>query len=578
MSLSVQIGLLLSLGTALASIVGFLYKHRGAVESPPVEARRPIASSLALFRSKWYVIGILVATGSWGLHVAALALAPISLVQSVIAGGLVFLTVVADRIFGFAVTRREWIGVALTATGLAVLAATLDGAGESAHSNWEAGRLSLYLTVCLGLGLATAVAARANLHGGTMLAVSAGLLWGGSDVAIKALSDRLGDGAAEVLLHPLALLILLASLVGLSVSARSLQVGKAVPVIAVTSAAANICTISAGPVVFGEPMPDDPLGLTVRIIAFALVIFAAAFTPPPIRAAGLDAERPARPPARVTASERSSTGSGLQTMKRTFVLFTVLAALAAGPVTLALAETLTGTDAADTLDGTAGPDQIYGEAGDDALSGMLGDDYLEGGPGADRIAGDRGADLAIGGTGDDTVEAGLESDVVYAGAGDDTVLGDAGADTIFGQAGADRLFGGAGRDRLYASGGGDVADGGAGADRITSDADGATLLGGSGQDVITAGGGGDIVARGGAGNDRIRTGAGTDTVVGGPGLDGIAAGAGNDQINARDRRRDRVHCDAGEDTVRADRFDILRDCENVAALTSDRTRGWPSRE
>jgi len=51
-----------------------------------------------------------------------------------------------------------------------------------------------------------------------------------------------------------------------------------------------VCTIAAGPIVFGEPVPDDPLGLVVRIAAFALVIFAAAFTPPPIRAAGLDPE------------------------------------------------------------------------------------------------------------------------------------------------------------------------------------------------------------------------------------------------------------------------------------------------
>ena len=291
MSLSVQIGLLLSLGTALASIVGFLYKHRGAVESPPVEASRPIRSSLTLFRSKWYVIGILVAMGGWGLHVGALALAPISLVQSVIAGGLVFLTVVADRIFGFAVTRREWIGVALTAAGLAVLAATLDGAGDSAHSDWAPGVLSVYLTICFGLGLATALSARSTAHGGTLLAASAGLIWGASDVAIKALSDNLGsDSAAQILIHPLALLILVASLVGLSVSARSLQVGKAVPVIAITSAAANVCTIAAGPIVFGEPVPDDPLGLVVRIAAFALVILAAAFTPPPIRAAGLEGE------------------------------------------------------------------------------------------------------------------------------------------------------------------------------------------------------------------------------------------------------------------------------------------------
>src|SRR3712207_6343772 len=113
MSLTVQLGILFALLTAFASIVGFLYKARGAVESPPIEWSRPVSSSLALFRSRWYVLGILVALGSWGFHVTALALAPISLVQSVIAGGLVLLTVVADRLFGFHVSRREWIGVAL---------------------------------------------------------------------------------------------------------------------------------------------------------------------------------------------------------------------------------------------------------------------------------------------------------------------------------------------------------------------------------------------------------------------------------------------------------------------------------
>ena len=72
---------------------------------------------------------------------------------------------------------------------------------------------------------------------------------------------------------------------GVAVSARSLQIGKAVPVIAITSVAANSFTIAAGPIVFGEPMPEDPLGLAVRISAFALVIAAAAFTPAPVRSA-----------------------------------------------------------------------------------------------------------------------------------------------------------------------------------------------------------------------------------------------------------------------------------------------------
>ena len=88
-----------------------------------------------------------------------------------------------------------------------------------------------------------------------------------------------------MLLHPLAFTIATLSLIGLAVSARSLQVGKAVPVIAVTSAAANVCTIASGPIVFGEPLPDEPAALALRIAAFALVIVAAALTPAPVRLA-----------------------------------------------------------------------------------------------------------------------------------------------------------------------------------------------------------------------------------------------------------------------------------------------------
>ena len=288
MSVSVQIGLLLALATAFASVLGFLYKHRGAVESPAVELGKPVRTSLALFRSRWYVLGIVIATGSWGLHVAALSLAPISLVQSVIAGGLVLLTVTADRLFAHEVTRREWIGVALAALGLAFLAATLEGGGNDAYSEWEAGRLVPYVGALAVLAFAVAAASRASPRHGVLLGASAGLFWAASDTSIKALSDQLGDGVGGVLLDPLAAVIALASFAGLVVSARSLQVGKAVPVIAVTSVAANALTIAAGPIVFAEPLPDDALGLVVRICAFGLVIVAAALTPAPVKAAQLE--------------------------------------------------------------------------------------------------------------------------------------------------------------------------------------------------------------------------------------------------------------------------------------------------
>lgn len=284
MSFSVQIGLLLAFATALTSIVGFLLKGRGAESAPPVELARPVASSLSLFRSRAYAVGIVVAMGSWALHVGALALAPISLVQTVIAGGLALLTVVADRVFGYSVSRREWIGVAITAIGLAVLAGTMSGVGDSRHSDYGAATLAAYVGCLGGFGVLAAAGARRVVAGGPALAVSAGLLWGASDVSIKALSGHLDDGPFGWI-HPLALVILVASLVGLAVSARSLQVGDAVSVIAVTSATANLCTIAAGPLVFGEPLPAHPLALVVRLLAFALVVVASALTPPPLRAA-----------------------------------------------------------------------------------------------------------------------------------------------------------------------------------------------------------------------------------------------------------------------------------------------------
>jgi len=277
---TVQLGLLLALVTAFMSILGFLLKERGAVRAPAVELRRPVASTVALFRSPIYTLGCVVATTSWGFHVAALALAPISLVQSVIAGGLVLVTVLADRVFGHEVSRREWIGVALTAAGLAFLAATLEGTADAAHGDYDGWALGLYVGAATLAGLAL-VGLRAR--SGLALAVSAGLLWAGSDVTIKALSGKTEALGIGVVLHPFALVILVWSLVGLLVSARSLQLGPVVAVIALTSTTANAVTIAAGPIVFQEPLPDEPLALFTRIAAFALVICAAAMTPPPMR-------------------------------------------------------------------------------------------------------------------------------------------------------------------------------------------------------------------------------------------------------------------------------------------------------
>jgi hypothetical protein len=211
-----------------------------------------------------------------------LSLAPISLVQSVIAGGLVLLTVMAERLFGIEVSRREWIGVALCATGLVFLAATVGDAAHDKHSDYTGSTLAAYdvVLVAASLGLMW-LAHRRGDAAGLALAVAAGLQWGASDVTIKALSNHLGADGIGVVVNPLAFVILVLSLVGMVVSARSLQVGDAVPVIAATSAAANLTTIASGIVVFGEPLPDGTLAVVARLAAFGLVVVAAFLTPAP---------------------------------------------------------------------------------------------------------------------------------------------------------------------------------------------------------------------------------------------------------------------------------------------------------
>ena len=287
--MSVQIGIALAFLCALTTNLAFLYKHRGARRAPDVEWRHPLKSGAALFRSRWFAIGMLVAFGAWVLHVAALALAPLSTVQAVICGGLVLLAVLAERVFGFEVGKRQWLGVAFTALGLALLAITLPSAGGDSHSSYSTAGMIIFESGLLGAGILLVLFPKLGAphhHHGVVFGTAAGILFGVSDVAIKALTGMVAADGVLGLASPWLLTCLAASVIAFFASARGLQKGDAVPVITTTSAAANVTAIAGGISVFGDPLPGDALGIVVQFFAFALVIGAAALTPAPLRAAG----------------------------------------------------------------------------------------------------------------------------------------------------------------------------------------------------------------------------------------------------------------------------------------------------
>ena len=285
-SLAVGIGLICALLSALGTNLAFLFKHRGAVAAPDVNMRHPLRSAVDLFRSKWWSVGWGIAAVAFALHVAALALAPISIGQAVLAGGLVFLAVLAERFFGFELGRRQWIGIGLVAVSLSLLTLTGGGGGGGASSGYSlAGMIAFEgIAVCVGVLLvASHLIERIPAQRGVLLGIAAGLGFGISDVAIKALSGDL-DGGAAGFFSPWTVVIVTAAVFSFYASARSLQIGDGVAVIAVTSVAANLSTILAGLAVFGDRLGSDPLVVVVRIAAFALILVGAALIPAPVRA------------------------------------------------------------------------------------------------------------------------------------------------------------------------------------------------------------------------------------------------------------------------------------------------------
>jgi hypothetical protein len=282
----IELGVLLAIACALAANLGLLCKHRGACAAPDVRISQPLRSTAALFRSRWWTIGFAVAFVGWALHVAALWLAPLSLVETVISGGIVLLAWLAERWFGLRVSGREWVGLALIAGGLAFLGLTVPESSASDHSSYSTAAMIAFESGAVAAGallLLSGTTGSDRASRGVVLGLAAGLLLGVANVSLKALTGMVGDGALA-LLSPWTLAAVVAGVGAFFALARGLQVGGAISVIAISSVAANCASILGGVLVFGDSLGGDPLAIVARSAAFAVVIVATALMPAPVGA------------------------------------------------------------------------------------------------------------------------------------------------------------------------------------------------------------------------------------------------------------------------------------------------------
>ncbi|MCW2975887.1 MAG: hypothetical protein JWM06_1168 [Actinomycetia bacterium] len=249
-------GLILGIVSSVAINGGYALQHASASALPPLTLRRPFHSLALLFRSGRWAAGFFAGIGGWVLYVAALALAPLSLVQAASAGGIAVLAIGGPRL-----TRPERIGVGAALGGLLLLGLSLGSHASSTHG--KAAAVIVWMLASAGVAGATA----RLLPPGAGLGTAAGVLYAAGDVGTKAALA----GGGRLLFVP----ALLACHAGAFACVQlAFQRGGRLATAGLAVLWTNALPIVAGTVLFGESLPGGWRG-AARVAAFVLVLVGA---------------------------------------------------------------------------------------------------------------------------------------------------------------------------------------------------------------------------------------------------------------------------------------------------------------
>ena len=236
------IGLTVAFVSALVTNTAYSLEHDAAAALPPLTPRRPFRSVRLLLRDRRWVLAFVAETVGWLMYVAALRLAPLSLVQAVSASGVAVLAFATARGHPSRLAGREQAAVVLAVAGLALLGLSLAGTTESDQRPPVIG-IIIWLAACGG-GAALLMAIPTRFGRAASLGLAAGLLFADGDISAKLV------GYGGPWLAALATLIV-AYAAGTSVLQWAYQRGDALTAAGMATMVTNAVPIAAGFVLFG---------------------------------------------------------------------------------------------------------------------------------------------------------------------------------------------------------------------------------------------------------------------------------------------------------------------------------------
>jgi hypothetical protein len=254
------VALVLALASTTLTNIAYLLEHDAAAALPTLSLRRPLHSVQALLTDRSWLLGFALEGAGFALYVVALALAPLSLVQSVAAGGIGILAFVSARMSHRQLGRTELAGVWISMLGLLALAVSLLG-GSGEGTGGTTGEILLWLGATAAAAGVALLLGRRFGWSGVAYGIAGGLLFSIGDISVKVATQGGVRTAFAV-----------GVVIGYSLGTFFLQLGyqksRALTVAGIATLLTNALPIAAGSVVLGEPVPSGALG-ALRILAFA---------------------------------------------------------------------------------------------------------------------------------------------------------------------------------------------------------------------------------------------------------------------------------------------------------------------